>query len=379
MNCQEVMELMHRQLDGDLSEEELAVLMSHINQCPECEATFERLKRLSAELANLPKVTPKYSLVDAIMPELEKIELLSKQEAEAPNIAALSPNDDPSVTTRRLQRKRRWPSWSATFSVVAAGIVAGFFILNAPSGFDGDAANQAAESSADIVQRSLVGAHDAQMMKTPSAGAGEEAGGDIPLESIDVRSFSPDLKNDLSDGGGTAGGDKSVSSNTAKTGEKESASAEEPATAPNPTGAPGAGALGVVETPAADEPAVGSATGNESGSAAGEEAAPASGGEVETQDQFDSGTQPPYGIAKTSEFPSPDGRYVARAEEFAIVIVSEESGETVMETPRKNGQHGQLVWSEDGTELFYEVHLDQGATEKYVIQTSNWTERKAPH
>lgn len=375
MNCQEVMELMHRQLDGDLSEEELAVLMSHINQCPECAATFERLKRLSAELASLPKVTPRYSLVDAILPELEKIELLSKQEAEVPNIAALSPNDDPSVTTRRLQRKRRWPSWSATFSVVAAGIVAGFFILNAPNDFDGDSANQAAESSADIVQRSLVGSEEAKVMKAPS----EEAGGDIPLESIDVQSFNPNLKNDLSDGGGTDGGDKSVSSNTTKAGEKESAAAEEPAAAPKPTGAPGTGALGVVETPVADEPAVGSATGNEADPAAGEEADPASGGESETQENFDKSTQPPYGIANTSEFPSPDGRYVARAEEFAIVIVSEESGETVMETSRKNGQHGQLAWSEDGTELSYEVHLEEGAIEKYVIQTSNWTETKAPH
>ena len=82
MNCQEVMELMQRQLDDDLDESEIEVLMNHTRQCPDCAAMFERLQLLSAELTSLPKVMPSYSLVDAIMPQLERIELFSQTEAE---------------------------------------------------------------------------------------------------------------------------------------------------------------------------------------------------------------------------------------------------------------------------------------------------------
>lgn len=365
MNCQEVMELMHRQLDGDLSGDELDVLMNHTRQCPECAATFERLKRLSAELASLPKVMPKYSLVDAILPELERIELQSKQAAAIQTPAALSP-DEQSRASRRLQRKRRWPSWSAAFSVVAAGIVAGVFILNAPSNFGGASNDQAAESSADMFNRSIADSSDATALSTPLAKEGA-AGGDIPMDEIEIKSFPTDpTKADVLDTGTRSvegGGNSSESNKDVESMEVEPAADEEIASVPEPTGEPDAGVQGIVGTPVSGE--------TEDGAA--------SGGEEEVQDQFDKMQDPPNGIAAFEEFPSPDGRYIARAEEFSVMIVSADSGETLMETPRKNGQHGQLVWSEDSAELFYDVQLDQGAIEKYVIQTSDWTEAKAPH
>jgi hypothetical protein len=361
MNCQEVMELMHRQLDDDLSDDELIVLMNHTRQCPECAATFERLTRLSAELASLPKVTPKYSLVDAILPELERIELQSKQAGFIQTPAASLSPDEQSIASRRLQPKRRWPSWSAAGSVVAAGIVAGFFLLNAPSDFGSKSNNQAAEFSAGMSNQKMADSAESSARSAPLAadeGSGS-AGGDIPLDELRFKTFIPETTDaDVADGGKAQEGDDSVTDN-----QFESIPAGKPAEAPELTGDSVSGAQGGGVTPTTGET----------------EVDPASGGELKTQDQHDITQDPSYGIAEFTEIQSPDGLYIAKVEEFSVIIVSSESGETLMETPRKNGQHGQLVWSEDGAELFYDVQLDQGAIEKYVIQTSNWSETKAPH
>lgn len=362
MNCQEVMELMHRQLDGDLNDDELVVLMNHTRQCPECAGAFERLKRLSAELASLPKVTPRYSLVDAILPELERIELQSKQAAEIQAPAAIAAEESP-VASRRLQRKRRLPSWSAVGSVVAAGIVAGFFLLNAPSDFDSDSKNQAAEFSLDMSSRNAANSAEANILKAPLADAGS-AGGDIPVDVPEFKAFTPEaVDEDVADGATAREGDGTDPVEEFEIMEGEPATIEEPAEAPVPTEGSVAGSQGSAEAPTIGET----------------EVDPTSGGEVESQDQFGNMEDPPHGIAAFNEIPSPDGRYIAKVEEYSVIIVSAEGGETMMETPRKNGQHGQLVWSEDGAELFYDVQLDQGAIEKYVIQTSDWTESKAPH
>ncbi len=55
MNCQEVMEFMQRQLDGDLDAKEEDELHAHLMHCLDCAQMFERLQRLSDELTQLPK------------------------------------------------------------------------------------------------------------------------------------------------------------------------------------------------------------------------------------------------------------------------------------------------------------------------------------
>lgn len=82
MNCQEVIELMHRDLDQDLSGEESERLHEHTQSCDSCFAMYERLKRLSNDLVQLPKVEPPYSIVDSIMPELDRIDQESKEEKQ---------------------------------------------------------------------------------------------------------------------------------------------------------------------------------------------------------------------------------------------------------------------------------------------------------
>ena len=117
MNCQEVIELMQRQLDNDLEQDEIEQLTTHTRHCPDCAALFERLTLLSAELTALPRVSPSYSIVDAIMPKLELIDEQGQQEA-----AALSPMKGYSMsgTSSRRMPSRRTSAYRLAGEVVAA-------------------------------------------------------------------------------------------------------------------------------------------------------------------------------------------------------------------------------------------------------------------
>jgi hypothetical protein len=74
MRNSHVLELIHRHLDNDLSEEEVSDMLGHIAGCQQCAEAFRTLKALTQELAELPLVVPKYSLVDAIMPQLDALD-----------------------------------------------------------------------------------------------------------------------------------------------------------------------------------------------------------------------------------------------------------------------------------------------------------------
>jgi hypothetical protein len=134
MNCQEVMELMQRQLDGDLDTQEEDELHAHLARCLDCVQMFERLQRLSDELSQLPKVIPPYSLVDAIMPQLADID---RQAAASITDKAAVFNTDVSQIDQeqspKLPRTRRFGSqfsWKFAGGVVAAGLILGFFAFN---------------------------------------------------------------------------------------------------------------------------------------------------------------------------------------------------------------------------------------------------------
>jgi len=137
------MDYMQRQLDGDLDERETDILNKHTGHCPECAAMLERLQRLSDELDSLPKVTPPFSLVDAILPQLDELD-----RGAAPHAAAVAA---PDVAARRTAPAERRKSWldrlplKTLSGVVAASIVAGLFIFNynAPQPM-----NEAADSTA---------------------------------------------------------------------------------------------------------------------------------------------------------------------------------------------------------------------------------------
>lgn len=118
MNCQEVMELMQRHIDGDLDQQETSDMMNHVDQCRECSEMLERLTRLSHELEQLPHVLPRYSLVDAIMPELDRLH--TAQEVET----AEASRPLPLRSSRSSTRGFRWMG-----GVVAASLAIGFLLF----------------------------------------------------------------------------------------------------------------------------------------------------------------------------------------------------------------------------------------------------------
>ncbi|WP_054796707.1 zf-HC2 domain-containing protein [Paenibacillus sp.] len=143
MMCQEVIELMQRYLDRDLEETEYRRMLGHLQQCPDCSELFERLVNLSTELENLPKVTPPFSLVDAIMPSIERLDAASGSgeavwtstatEESASQDAERTTARELPKRTRRMeswrQQVREWVSFPVLGGVVAAGLIFGFFIF----------------------------------------------------------------------------------------------------------------------------------------------------------------------------------------------------------------------------------------------------------
>lgn len=78
MKCEEVIELMHRELDGDLIVREQKGLLQHLASCHDCHTLFDQLKALSFRLESLPKVTPAYSIVDQVLPKLDQVDQINK-------------------------------------------------------------------------------------------------------------------------------------------------------------------------------------------------------------------------------------------------------------------------------------------------------------
>ncbi|OXM86144.1 anti-sigma factor family protein [Paenibacillus rigui] len=141
MICQEVIELMQRYLDQDLDETEYNAMLRHIQQCDDCAELFQRLVSLSHELEQLPKVTPSYSLVDAIMPRLDRIDAGVPSVELPAAIDSAQPSDLAAASERSsykapVQQETGWRSRLRGLvsvrmigGVVAAGLVLGFFIF----------------------------------------------------------------------------------------------------------------------------------------------------------------------------------------------------------------------------------------------------------
>lgn len=173
MNCHEGMEMMQRYVDRDLNEEENSRLLKHVGQCPDCASMFQRLVRLSRGLEQLPHVAPPFSLVDAILPELDKIQPetssgLASAQSEKVESAGRIPKS-------RRSAQRNFRSWIPRISgVAAAGIVALLLLLNRPD----------AEPPGNQQAASMPGATASQ----ESAASAGSLGGD--MSSADVQLFA---------------------------------------------------------------------------------------------------------------------------------------------------------------------------------------------
>lgn len=122
MNCHEAGELMQRYLDKVLLDSEEESMQAHLRHCTQCSKLFNRFKYLTSELDLLPKVTPPYSLVDAIMPQLERLEL--------EHVSKLATGRHVPQRTTWFRKLRENVSYRALGAVLVASLVFGVFIMN---------------------------------------------------------------------------------------------------------------------------------------------------------------------------------------------------------------------------------------------------------
>lgn len=352
MTCQEVIEYMNRQLDGDLDEHEYEILMNHTRHCPDCAAMFERLKKLSDELGNLPHVMPKYSLVDAILPQLEEIVPFRQPEAATVEMAPAA-IPVPTHQTKNRAKERHQLRFRAITGIIAASVAAGLFLVSYNAGlfpssshsFDADKAETAAASDIATNQSAPQERMDAKLyandggkatVNTESVNEQQESSAAAPSANDDDHVTT---EKEL----GITGADSDTGGSTANQG-NSSGGSNEPAS-------------GNKEVPSISAPSLGS----------------------------EEGSGPNQGITGFVPAPleaaSPDGTYIAKAVGYQIHVYKngDDTGNAVYDSERRNGQVATLVWSEDSKQITYEVQLESGGMERYVIDLATKTESKAAH
>ncbi|WP_068784890.1 anti-sigma factor family protein [Paenibacillus phocaensis] len=206
MKCPEAVEWMHRYLDHDLNEEETSLLFEHIRGCEECAETFALLNKLSAQLEELPKVVPNFSLVDAILPQLDEIDRARREGGSAAEETVLPITAMPvdagsglsgTMLSRHSSRRqdadtglRRSRIYRYGSLGVAAALILGVFIYQYEprTASDAEIAMNSALSSDSVSEESSTAdsagdaAGNAQLFKDDSHTGGPEAGkADVPV------------------------------------------------------------------------------------------------------------------------------------------------------------------------------------------------------
>jgi hypothetical protein len=174
MICQEVMELMQRYVDGDLNQQETSLMQDHTAQCPDCAAMLVRLQKLSSELEQLPRVSPRFSIVDSILPELERLHAAGATAGESePSVqASASP-----ASTRSARPARN--VFRKISGVVAAGVIVGLLLFSQPDkwlsgGNSDDAAAPAGEGNAPRAMKSEAANESSSALRIQDQSGGGE-------------------------------------------------------------------------------------------------------------------------------------------------------------------------------------------------------------
>lgn len=155
MSCDEVMELMQRFLDHDLTDAEQQSLFSHISTCPECALLYERLRLVDEQLMQLPVVNPPFSIVDSILPLLtEQAPGGGSQASEEEQPLKVAPTVEPAEPVQPSVvvpfRRRKLVSRLVYGTTAAAALVLGVFL------FQGYEDSQSTTNNA-MLQRTLTG------------------------------------------------------------------------------------------------------------------------------------------------------------------------------------------------------------------------------
>ncbi|MUT66638.1 hypothetical protein GOM71_11935 [Paenibacillus sp. NEAU-GSW1] len=322
-----MIEYMHRQLDGDLDEQEQQLLLKHTRQCPDCAAMFERLKKLSSELENLPKVMPSYSLVDAILPQLEMLD--GPRFSDAASVETVQEQARDKGNGSVAARRRRWPAWIS--GVAAAGAVAMFFVISYSGGmFQSVSKDEAASSTAAEAQ--------------PAAALQQNSASD---EENVLEPYSFDLQ--YGKEVGVESMDKAPAAADESTSNKLKTDSSEDQKAKSFTG------------DVIDNGAETTVTVNKSAKSVA--------GETDKSEER---------AAAADTVASSDGVYVASAKEPGNAVQISKGEDIVFKSTVKSGKVTLLSWSEDNSKLTYEVQLDdKSGVETYIVDIATLEEKKA--
>ncbi|OXS62531.1 hypothetical protein B1A99_01330 [Cohnella sp. CIP 111063] len=314
MKCQEVMELMQRYIDGDLDQQETSLMMEHADRCSDCAAMLARLRKLSSELEQLPRVVPKFSIVDSILPELERLHAAGSTAIGAGEAAGDSAIASPSPSPVRSNRPARQQLFRKISGVVAAGVVVGLLLFSNPGEW-----LQRGGSSNDAAMPSPASAPMAKQEASlfSASGAGEDAQvqdqyGDV-LRNKSATSDSGEA--DLPEGSAEA----------------RNMMPEEVEITQNPT-----------LTGGGEDPAV-------------------------------SGLSIP---AETADSPNDKWRAVAVEGNGTLQIYGIENNELVYDTEPKEGRIGLLIWSADSTVLNFTVTDADGNATQWQLDMTTFAETK---
>ncbi len=391
MTCQEVMIDMQRQLDDDLDAFESEALSAHLAQCSDCRAMFERLQSLSAELENLPKVTPQYSLVDAILPQLEQIDLREANERAAASAPVAAPLDGMRQEPARRRRLRDRFSLRALSGVIAAGVVVGLFLVTYDPQSAGDmndagtAMESEADSSANMLMMDTAASNDAspedstalrKMDANSAADANAEAEFDAGSAVREAPAAGDAAKDDLvhmnnaTDQSGGAMSSEPVPASPPLSDGNGGMLQDAAPKAPQSSGAaPGAG----IAAPSGDS--------EESINTMQVEPTADDGAAEEAAVPPQSGDNSKMGIAAAvpealAAAVSPDGAYRAIAADARVTVFHAGTGEELFKSRELAGEIRLAAWSEDSKTFEYEVVAPDGASERFRIDVQAGTESK---
>lgn len=326
MNNQEVMELMHRYLDGDLDDRELERLESRLQQDPESAVLFERLKRLHHDLEQLPKVAPPSSIVDAILPKLEQ----AGAGEPAPDI--VRPSRVARTERRARPGKRAGGAIAAAVLVLAVALPSGIHLMNRNAA--GETAGDAAAFEREVALYSSAEAGAGQTFTSAGFAAEDQYG-----------SFANETNgNGPSEAAGVPDRDR-----------KRSPAAQSPEHGGEP--------MKVAAGPVAESTGTGEgllmSVRDQSGSEAD-----AAGRTLITA--FDAGN-------------APDGWQVAvrPVQDGVQVVILDERGDAVYASAGYPGEAVAFRWSEDGSRLTFDLDRD-GEIWRVTIDVREKTEVTAP-
>ncbi|MDI4646698.1 anti-sigma factor family protein [Cohnella hashimotonis] len=366
MNREEGMELVQRSIDGDLNEEESSRLQLYLQNYPECAALLGRLTRLSEELTQLPHVTPRYSLVDAILPQLERIvpePAPDAEQATAAEAAAYEPR------SRRIGgRKSVYRSLAA---VVAAGVVAGVLLIAQPFSLQSD--QQKAALQQESAAGSAPGAASSDIMRKNVMN--EKAVPEMAEDNASSSEFNQQSQSSSSSEGSADGGDESVSgtslhgsagggesgSSVDSAGEVPAAKTETQSPTASLSATPDSAAGSRLEfaPPAASSSGTSDKTDQDTrnfASAQGEGPAKSgagASGPAAAEAPSVAGLPEMSLSAAMPSWASPDGKLTALAYQGGLRIVKTEGLETVFESGNREGTVSDVSWGQDGQDLYY--------------------------